>query len=77
MENLVVKFHKIFARHRPDLGKTDLVELTHEHRKPIFSSNLATLVHLRNQPILELALIQCYDIIATLPSSKYSSPISA
>ena len=79
MENLLVKYHKIFARHRLDLGKnTDCpVKLTPEHNRPIYSPNPATPIHLRDELIVELALMQYYDIITTLPFSRYSSPIFA
>ena len=79
MEGLLVKHHQIFARHRLDLGKnTDcLVKLTPEHDKPIYSSNPTTPIHLRDEILIELALMQYYDIITTLPFSKYSSPIFA
>ena len=79
MENLLVKYHKIFARHRLDLGKnTDCpVKLTPEHNRPIYSPNPATPIHLRDELIVELALMQYYDIITTLPFSRYSSPVFA
>ena len=79
MENLLVKHHKIFARHRLDLGKnTDcLVKLTPEHERPIYTPNPTTAIHLRDELLIELALMQYYDIITTLSFSKYSSPIFA
>ena len=79
MENLLVQFHDIFARQRPDLGKnTDcLVKLTPEHDRPVYSKNPATPIHLRDELLVELVLIECYDIITTLPFSKYSSPTFA
>ena len=79
MENLLIKHHKTFARHRLDLGKnTDcLVKLTPEHEKPIYIPNPTTAIHLRDELLIELALMQYYDIITTLPFSKYSSPFFA
>ena len=79
MENLLVQFHDIFARHRLDLGKnTDcLVKLTPEHDRPVCSPNSATPIHLRDELLVELALMEYYDIITTLPFSKYSWPIFA
>ena len=79
MEELLVRFHKIFARHRLDLGKnTDSpVKLTPEHNRPVYSPNAITPIHLRDKLIIELALMQYYNIITTLPFSKYSSPIFA
>ena len=77
MEELLVRYHKIFARHRLDLGKnTDSpVKLTPEHNRPVYSPNAITPMHLRDELIIELALMQYYDIITTLPFSKFSSPI--
>ena len=79
MKNLLVKYHKIFARHRLDLGKNmDCpVKLTPEHNRPIYSPNPATPIHLRDELIVELAQMQYYDIITTLPFSRYSSPVFA
>ena len=79
MENLLVKHHKIFARHRLDLGKNKdrLVKLTPEHERPIYTPNPTTAIHLRDELLIELALMQYYDIITTLPFSKYSSTIFA
>ena len=61
------------------MGKnTDcLVKLTPEHDRPIYSPNSITPIHLRDELIIELALMQYYDIITTLHFSKYSSPIFA
>ena len=79
MENLLVQFHDIFARQRLNLGKnTDcLVKFTPEHDRMVYSLNPATPIHLRNELLIELALIEYYDIITTLPFSKYSVPIFA
>ena len=79
MENLLVIYHKIFARHRLDLGKSTgcPVKLTPEHNKPIYSTNPATPLHLRDELIVELALMQYYDIFTILPISRYSSPVFA
>ena len=53
-----------------------LVKPTPEHDRPIYSPNSITPKHLRDELIIELALMQYYDII-TLHNSKYSSPIFA
>ena len=68
-----------YLRHRLDLGKnTDCpVKLTPEHNRPIYSRNPATPIHLRDELIVALALMQYYDIITTLPFSRYSSPVFA
>ena len=79
MKNLLIKLQKIFARHQLDLGKnTDcLVKLTPEHEKPIYTPNPTTAIHLRDELLIELALMQYYDIITTLPFSNFSSAIFA
>ena len=79
MEELLVRFHKIFTQHLLDLVKnTDSpVKLTPEHNRLVYSPNAITPIHLRDELIIQLALMQYYDIITTLPFSKYSSPIFA
>ena len=79
MDDLLVKRHQIFARHRLDPGKnTDcIVKVTPENDKPVYKSNPTTPIHLRDKILLEFALMQYYDIITTLLFSKYSSPIFA
>ena len=54
MLELLVRFHKIFARHRLDLGQnTDSpVSLTPEHNRPVYSPNAITPIHLRDELIL-------------------------
>ena len=60
-----------------DLGKnTDCpVKLTPEHNRPIYSQNPLTPIHLRDELIVELALMQYYAIITNLPFSHYSSSV--
>ena len=79
MENLLVEIHDIFARHRFDIRlKTSFkAKLTPENNMPIYAPNPQTLVHLREDLLVELALKQNVDIVTTLPYSKYSSPIFA
>ena len=84
MDDLIVKRHQILAQHRMDLVKnTDCLEkLTPENDKPIHTSNPTTPIHLRDEILIELALMQYYDLlqhstITTLSFSKYSSPIFA
>ena len=69
----------MFARHRLDLGKNPdcPVKITTEHKRPIYSPKPATPIHLREELIVELALMQYYDIIITLPFSRCSSPVFA
>ena len=81
MENLLVEFHDIFARHRFDVGPNTSFKanLTPENSMPIYAPNTQTPVHLREDLdlLVELALMQYFDIVTTLPYSKYSSPIFA
>ena len=79
VEALLVKHHKIFARHKYDVGGNDefKVTLTPEHDGPVVAKSPPTSIHLKEQMMTELALMQYYGILKTLPYSKYSSPIFA
>ena len=79
VENLLVEFHDIFARHRFDIGiNTEFkVELTPLDNRPAYSQNLPAPINLKDDILVELALIHRYGIITTLPFSKYASPIFA
>ena len=79
VEELLVKYNSIFARHRLDIGmNTDFkVKLTPQHEEPVYSQSLPTPTNLKDDSLVELALMQEYGIITTLPYSKYSSPIFA
>ena len=79
IEELLVKYNSIFARHCLDIGmNTDFnVILTPPHEEPVYSQSLPTPTNLKDDLLVELALMQEYGIITTLPYSKYSSPIFA
>ena len=79
VENLLVKFHDIFARHRFDIGiKTEFkVQLTPLDNKPAYSQSLPAPINLNDDIFVELALWHKYGIITTLPFSKYASAIFA
>ena len=79
VELLLVKYHDIFARHRMDVGiNTEFkMKLQPEHHKPIYSQSLPTPINLKEDLTVELALMQYYGLITTLPYSRYSSPIFA
>ena len=80
VENLLVKFHDIFARHRFDIGiNTELkVQLTPLNNRLAYSQSLPAPINLVQDDILvELVLLHKYRIITTLPFSKYASPIFA
>ena len=77
VEELLVKYNSIFARLRLDIGmNTDFkVKLTPQHEEPVYSQSLPTPTSLKDDMLVELALMQEHGIITTLPHSKYPSPI--
>ena len=79
VENLLTEFSDIFAKHRFDVGyNTELkIKLTPEHNSPVYVQSPLTPIHLRNELIVELALMHYYGLITTLSHSKYSSPVFA
>ena len=79
VENLLVEFHDIFARHRFDIGiNTEFkVQLTPLNNRPAYSQRLPAPVNLKDDILVELALLHKHGIITTLPFSKYASPIFA
>ena len=79
VENLPLEFHDIFARHRFDIGiNTDFkVQLTPLDNRPAYSQNFPAPINLKDNILVELAILHKYGIITTLPFSKYASPIFA
>ena len=79
VENLLVEFHDIFARHRFDIGiNTEFkVQLTPLDNRPAYSQILPAPINLKDDILVELALLHKYGIITTLPFSKHASPIFA
>ena len=79
IEDILVDYHDIFARHRMDIGmNTELkVKLTPKDDKAVYSQSLPMPIHLKDDLIVELALMHKYEIITLLPFSKYASPIFA
>ena len=79
IEALLVNYHMIFERHRLDIGiNIDIkIKLTPKHDDPVYAQSLPTPTNMRDDLLVELALMQEYGIITTLPYSKYSSPIFA
>ena len=67
----------MFAKHLFDVGyNTELkIKLTPEHPFPVYVQGPPAPIHLRDEILIELALLQCFNIITTLSHSKYSSPI--
>ena len=79
IENILVQYHDIFARHRFDIGtnREFKVKLTPNDDRPAYSQSLPTPINLKDDITVELALLHRYGIITTLPFSKYASPIFA
>ena len=79
IEDILVEYHDIFARYRMDIGmNTEFkVKLTPKDKKAVYSQSLPMPIHLKEDLIVELALMHKYGIITVLPSSKYASPIFA
>ena len=76
VEDILVDYHDIFARHRMDIGmNTEFkVKLTPKDDKAVYNQNLPMPIHLKEDLIVELALMHKYGIITVLPFSKYASP---
>ena len=79
IEDILVDYHDIFDRHRMDIGmNTEFkVKLSPKDDKTVYSQNLPMPIHLKEDLIVELALMHKYGIITVLPFSKYASPIIA
>ena len=79
VEDLLVEFSDIFAKHRFDVGyNSDLkIKLKPEHTRPLYTQGPPTPIHLRQELTVELALMHYYGLITTLSHSKYSSPLFA
>ena len=79
IEDILVDYHDIFARHRMDIRmNTEFkVKLTPEDNKAVYSQNLPMPMQLKVDLIVEMALMHKYRIITVLPFSKYASPIFA
>ena len=79
VENLLVEFHDIFARHRFDIGiNTEFkVQIKPLDNRPAYCQNLPAPINLKDDILVELALLHKYGIIITLRFSKYASPIFA
>ena len=79
VEDILVECHDIFARHRMDIGmNTEFKEkLTPKDDKAVYSQSLPMPIHLKEDLIVELALMHKYGILTLLPFSKNASPIVA
>ena len=79
IEDLLVEFHDIFARNRFDIGMNEdfKVKLTPKDDSPAYSQSLPTPITLKEDILVELALLHRYGITTSFPFSKYASPIFA
>ena len=70
-----MEFHDVFARHRFDIGiNTEFkVQLTPLDNRPAYSQSHPAPINLKDDILVELALLQKYSIITTLPFSKYAN----
>ena len=77
VEDILVEYHDIFARHRMDIGmnKEFKVKLTPKDDKAVYSQSLPMPIHLKEDLFVELALMHKHGIITVLPFSKYASPV--
>ena len=79
IEDILVDYHDIFARHGMDIRmNTEFkVKLTPKDDKAVYSQSLPMPIHLTKDLIVELALMHKYGIITVLPFSKCASSIFA
>ena len=79
IEDNIVDYHDIFARHRTDIGMNTKfkVNLTPKDEKVVNNQSLPMPIHLKGNLIVELAPMHNYGIIIVLPLSKYASPMFA
>ena len=79
VEDILVEYHDIFARHRMDIGmNTEFkVKLTPKDNKAVYSQNLPMQIHLKEDLVVKHSLMHNYGIITVLPFPKYASPIFA
>ena len=79
VEDILVEYHDILARHRMDIGMNTEIEmkLTAKNDKAVYSQNLPRPIHLKEDLTVELALMHKYGIITVLPFSKNASSMFA
>ena len=78
IEDILVDYHDIFARHRMGIGlNTEFKKLTPEDDKVVYNQNVPTPIHLREALNVQLDLMHNNGIITVQPFSKYASPIFA
>ena len=68
MQEILVEYNDVFAKHRFDVGyNTELkVKLTPAHDLPVYVQSPPTPIHLRDEILVELALMQYFSIVTLL-----------
>ena len=79
VEEFLVEYYDIFARHRMDIGmNTQIkVKVTPKDDRAVYSQNLLMPIHLMKDSRVELALMHKNGIFTVLLFSRYASPIFA
>ena len=79
VENILVDYHDVFARHRMDFGinRDFKVKLTTKDDRAVYNRNLPMPFHLKEDLIFEFTHLHNYGIITVLPFSKFARPIFA
>ena len=79
VENILFEHFDIFARNRMDLvTNTEFkVKLTPKDNKAVYSRNLPTRIHLKEDLLVELVLMHKYGILTVLHFSKYAGHLFA
>ena len=74
IEEILIEFHDIFARHRLDIGMNHDFgkKLTPKTEELVYSIRP---INLKEDFIVELAITHYFGIITIVPFSKYASPI--
>ena len=75
LQELLLEYFDIFAKRRFDVGYN--TELKVNLFMPVYTQSPPMPNHLKEELLVELALMQYYNIVTTLSNSKYSSPIFA
>ena len=73
----MVEYRDVFAKHCFDVGyNTELkIKKTPEHPLPVYVQGPPAPIHLHDEILVELALLQYFNVITKLSHSKNSSPI--
>ena len=76
LEDFLVEYHDVFAKHRFVMGyNTELeIKLTPEHPLPMVVQGPPAVIHLGEEILIELVFVLFFTII-TLSHSKFSKPI--